>query len=71
MNDVWYVCFIDDANVSSKTIDGNFDANRKSSLAVAVRIERLPAGNHSQYPKGFVKERLLPILEELGYGIFD
>lgn len=71
MNDVWYVCFIDDANVSSKTIDGNFDVNRKSSLAVAVRIERLPAGNHSQYPKGFVKERLLPILEELGYGVFD
>lgn len=71
MNDVWYMCFLDDAQVSSKPVTGMQKDVRNSSLAVVVRIERLPSGNHSTYPKGFVKDRVLPLLGKLGYGNFD
>ena len=71
MNDVWYMCFLDDAQVSSKPVTGMQKDVRNSSLAVVVRIERLPSGNHSTYPKGFVRDRVLPVLAKLGYGNFD
>lgn len=53
-NDGWYICFIK-------------DESNKRTLAVAVRLERLPHGVVSTEAVKFVGSTVIPTLEECGY----
>lgn len=55
VNDGWFLCFVDSAYI---------DGNKKTSLAVAVRVER---GSSSGGAAGVAKDVVLPVLEDLEY----
>ena len=61
LNDAWYICFIEGVNIKTK------GGSTSSSIAVAVRIERLNAGQFSTRAKNFVRNNLLGILREADY----
>lgn len=69
-NDVWYMCFTDEATVPSKPIGETDIVSKESSLAIVVRVERLNNRSYSDIPKGFVKKRIMPLLKKLNYGDF-
>lgn len=53
-NDAWYICFIK-------------GAEQGRTLAIAVRLERLPKGITSTYAVDFVNKAVLPALQECNY----
>ena len=63
-NDGWFICFIDNANIR-KLVDGK-DMDDASSLAIAVRMERLGSGMSGQ-AVNLTKDVVLPVLKELEY----
>lgn len=64
MNDGWYICFIDDAIISSK-VNGELKSE-KSPLVLAVRMERLGSGMSGQ-AVNLTQEVVLKVLRELRY----
>lgn len=67
-NDVWYICFAEGAEISSKALGEEKPERRKGDIAIAVRIERLSAKTYSDIPKSFVKDWVVPLLRDMGYG---
>ena len=55
MNDVWYVFFVEKTGADS------------TPMAVAVRMERVPEGQHSSLAKRISKEVVIKTLKELNY----
>ena len=64
-NDGWFICFIENANVRTKKLDGD-NGTENTPLAVAVRMERLGSGMSGQ-AVNLTKEVVLKVLSELGY----
>ena len=60
-NDAWYMCFVENVKVRTN------GQEQTTSLAIALRIERLYGGEHSSHASRFIREHLLDILAESGY----
>ena len=55
------MCFIENVKVRTN------GQEQTTSLAIALRIERLYGGEHSSHASRFIREHLLDILAESGY----
>ena len=73
-NDGWYICFIENANVTSKLREqkprnkGHIsETSTESSLAIAIRMERLDEGSMSEIATILMDEVIVEALEKHGY----
>ncbi|MFR9580279.1 MAG: FtsW/RodA/SpoVE family cell cycle protein [Rikenellaceae bacterium] len=64
INDGWYVCFIEEANVSSCLKDEK--TYRKAPIAIAVRMERINDGMSGK-AVNLTKQVVIDVLKEFGY----
>lgn len=73
-NDGWYICFIENANITSKMREqkprkqGNIlETSTQSSLAIAIRMERLGVGEMSGNATLLMDEVIMDALKRCGY----
>lgn len=73
-NDGWYICFIENANVTSKLReqkprkqDEISEISTQSSLAIAIRMERLGVGEMSGNATRLMDEVIIEALKTHGY----
>lgn len=66
-NDGWYVCFIENCSVPYMERIGNGVKREKTTLAVAVRIERLGIGEMSGHATKMMDAVIIKVLRELDY----
>lgn len=73
-NDGWYICFIENANVTSKLReqkprkqDEISEISTQSSLAIAIRMERLGVGEMSGNATRLMDEVIIKALKTHGY----
>ena len=73
-NDGWYICFIENANVTSKLReqkprkqDEISEISTQSSLAIAIRMERLGVGEMSGNATRLMDEVIIESLKKYGY----
>lgn len=73
-NDGWYICFIENANVTSKLReqkprkqDEVSEISTQSSLAIAIRMERLGVGEMSGNATRLMDEVIIEALKTHGY----
>lgn len=64
INDGWYMCFVDEANVCQKKLGKKDEKTKKTSLAIVVRIEY---ARGSGAAVNFLNDVVVDILQELGY----
>lgn len=65
-NDGWYICFIEDATITTKESGKDNLRSKNSPIAIAIRMERLDNGGSGQAVK-LMKDVVRPTLKRLKY----
>ena len=64
-NDGWYICFVEDAQITHKDKDGQI-VKKKGPLGIAVRVERTVTSG-SSYAKNIADKLVMDALSKEGY----